>query len=65
MLFDLTTTQRQRRTLCSSCTRTRPGRSFDVAFGRVRVVYPEASAERCTAAPLLEFAGVRMTRRGP
>jgi hypothetical protein len=39
--------------------------SFDLAFGRVRVVYPEASAARCTAAPLVEFAGGRMTRRGP
>ena len=41
--------------------------SFDLAFGKVHVFYPEASAERCTAALLLEVdpVGLVRGRRGP
>lgn len=41
--------------------------SFDLAFGRAHVLYPESDAERCTAALLLEVdpIGLVRNRRGP
>lgn len=41
--------------------------SFDLSFGRAHVVYPEASAERCTAALVLDVdpVGLVRGRRGP
>src|SRR5688500_1038790 len=41
--------------------------SFELAYGRAHVFYPEASAERCTAALLLEVdpVGLVRGRRGP
>jgi len=41
--------------------------SFDLAFGKAHVFYPEATAERCTAALLLEVdpVGLVRGRRGP
>jgi 3' terminal RNA ribose 2'-O-methyltransferase Hen1 len=40
---------------------------FELSFGRAHVFYPEASAERCTAALLLEVdpVGLVRNRRGP
>ncbi|HEY0135625.1 MAG TPA: 3' terminal RNA ribose 2'-O-methyltransferase Hen1, partial [Nannocystis sp.] len=44
-----------------------PGRSqsFDLAFGRAHVFYPELTPEACTAALLLEIDPVRLVRGGP
>src|SRR5919197_5309691 len=41
--------------------------SFPLAFGQAHVFYPEASAERCTAALLLDIdpVGLVRDRRGP
>ena len=41
--------------------------SFSTAFGQAHVFYPEASAESCTAALLLEVdpVGLVRGRRGP
>src|SRR5205085_5909671 len=41
--------------------------TFELAFGKVHVFYPEASPERCTAALLLEVdpVGLVRGRRGP
>src|SRR5512137_1749254 len=41
--------------------------SCELAFGKAHVFYPEASAERCTAALLLEVdpVGLVRNRRGP
>lgn len=41
--------------------------SFDLSFGRAHVFYPEATAERCTAALLLDIdaVGLVRNRRGP
>ena len=41
--------------------------SFELSFGQVHVFYPEASAERCTAALLLDIdpVGLVRNRRGP
>lgn len=41
--------------------------AFELAFGRAHVFYPEATAERCTAALLLEVdpVGLVRGRRGP
>ena len=41
--------------------------AFDLAFGRAHVFYPEASAQRCTAALLLDVdpVGLVRNRRGP
>lgn len=41
--------------------------SFDLSFGQAHVFYPQASAERCTAALLLDVDPVALvrTRRGP
>lgn len=44
----------------------RPARcqSFDLSFGQAHVFYPEATAERCTAALLLDVDPVGMVRGG-
>src|SRR5258708_33489045 len=41
--------------------------SCELPFGKVHVFYPEASADRCTAALLLDVdpVGLVRTRRGP
>lgn len=41
--------------------------TFDLSFGKVHVVYPEASSERCTAALVLDVdpVGLVRGRRGP
>src|SRR6185369_3086288 len=41
--------------------------TFDLSFGKVHVFYPEAAAERCTAALLLDVdpVGLVRGRRGP
>jgi 3' terminal RNA ribose 2'-O-methyltransferase Hen1 len=39
--------------------------SFDLAFGRAHVVYPEASDERCTAALILDIDPVGLVRGRP
>src|SRR5947208_1059042 len=41
--------------------------AFDLTYGTAQVFYPEASAERCTAALLLEIdpVGLVRNRRGP
>src|SRR6266542_6761178 len=36
--------------------------SFDLSFGRVHIFYPEATAERCTAALLLDVDPVALVR---
>ena len=43
-----------------------PGKAqaFPTAHGRAHVFYPEATAERCTAALLLEVDPVALVRRG-
>src|SRR2546423_10615597 len=38
--------------------------SFALSFGQAHVFYPEASAERCTAALLLDVDPVGLVRRG-
>jgi SAM-dependent methyltransferase len=38
--------------------------AFDTSYGTAHVLYPEASAERCTAALLLEVDPVALVRRG-
>lgn len=38
--------------------------SFDLSFGAAHLFYPEASAERCTAALMLEVDPVRLVRGG-
>ena len=38
--------------------------SFDLSFGQAHVFYPEATAERCTAALLLDVDPVGMVRGG-
>ena len=38
--------------------------SFDLAYGRAHVFYPEADKERCTAAMLLDVDSVGLVRRG-
>ena len=46
-----------------------PGRlqSFELSFGKAHVFYPDAAADRCTAALLLDVdpVGLVRTRRGP
>ncbi len=39
--------------------------SFDLAFGRAHIFYPELTPEACTAALLLEVDPVRLVRGGP
>ncbi len=38
--------------------------SFDLAFGHAHVFYPEADAQRCTAALLLDISPVGLVRHG-
>ncbi|HYT71095.1 MAG TPA: 3' terminal RNA ribose 2'-O-methyltransferase Hen1 [Gemmatimonadales bacterium] len=63
MLLELTTTQRPATDL-GFLLHKNPARaqSFDLAFGRVHVFYPEATAERCTAALLLDVDPVALVR---
>jgi RNA repair, ligase-Pnkp-associating, region of Hen1 len=39
--------------------------SFDLAFGRAHVVYPEAAEDRCTAALVLDIDPVGLVRGRP
>src|SRR5437879_6661568 len=63
MLLQLTTTQRPATDL-GFLLHKNPARaqSFDLSFGRVHVFYPEATAERCTAALLLDVDSVGLVR---
>jgi 3' terminal RNA ribose 2'-O-methyltransferase Hen1 len=68
MLLTITTTHRPATDLGFLLYKN-PARvqSFDLAFGRARVFYPEAGEDRCTAALLLEVdpVGLVRNRRGP
>ncbi len=68
MLFTLTTTHSPATDL-GYLLRKNPARpqAFDLSFGRAHVFYPEATAERCTVALLVEVDPVRLVRnrRGP
>ena len=63
MLLTLTTTH-QPATDLGYLLRKHPDRqqSFDVGFGTAHVLYPEASAERCTAAFVLDIDPVALVR---
>ncbi|MGH7553566.1 MAG: 3' terminal RNA ribose 2'-O-methyltransferase Hen1 [Longimicrobiales bacterium] len=63
MLLELTTTH-QPATDIGFLLHKNPARaqSFDLGFGRVHVFYPEASAERCTVALLLDVDSVGLVR---
>src|SRR3954469_19826775 len=68
MLLTITTTHRPATDL-GYLLHKRPGssQSFELAFGRAHVFYPEASEERCTAALLLDLdpVGLVRQRQGP
>jgi 3' terminal RNA ribose 2'-O-methyltransferase Hen1 len=68
MLLTITTTH-QPATDLGYLLHKNPARaqSFDLSFGRAHVVYPEATAERCTAALVLDIdpVGLVRGRRGP
>ncbi len=68
MLLTLTTTH-QPATDLGYLLRKNPARaqSFDLTFGEAHVFYPEATAERCTVALLVEVdpVGLVRKRRGP
>ena len=68
MLFTITTTH-QPATDLGYLLHKNPARlhSFALAFGEAHVFYPEATAERCTAALLLDVdpVGLVRNRRGP
>ncbi|MBM4259343.1 MAG: 3' terminal RNA ribose 2'-O-methyltransferase Hen1 [Deltaproteobacteria bacterium] len=63
MLLTITTTH-QPATDLGYLLHKRPERvqSFDLSFGRAHVFYPEASAERCTAALLLDVDPIGLVR---
>ena len=63
MLLELTTTQRPATDL-GFLLHKNPARaqSLDLGFGRVHIFYPEATAERCTAALLLDVDSVGLVR---
>ena len=63
MLLELTTTMSSASDL-GFLLHKNPARaqSFDLPFGRVHVFYPEATAERCTAALLLDVDSVGLVR---
>ncbi|HEX2035522.1 MAG TPA: 3' terminal RNA ribose 2'-O-methyltransferase Hen1 [Chloroflexota bacterium] len=64
MLLTITTT-RPPATDLGYLLHKHPGRaqSFDLSFGKAHVLYPEASAGRCTAALLLDVDPVGLVRR--
>jgi 3' terminal RNA ribose 2'-O-methyltransferase Hen1 len=68
MLLTITTTY-QPATDLGYLLQKNPSRvqEFDLAFGKAHVFYPEATAERCTAALLLDIdpVGLIRDRRGP
>src|SRR6266446_6464919 len=68
MLLTLTTTHRPATDL-GYLLHKNPARpqSFPLAYGQAHVFYPEATAERCTAALLLDVdpVGLVRDRRGP
>ena len=68
MLLTITTTHRPATDL-GFLLRKNPGRpqSFELAFGKAHVVYPEATPEQCTVALLVEVDPVALVRnrRGP
>ncbi|MDB5171284.1 MAG: hypothetical protein JWN51_57, partial [Phycisphaerales bacterium] len=68
MLLTITTTHSPATDL-GHLLRKNPARpqSFDLSHGRALVFYPEACADRCTAAMLLEIdpVGLVRNRRGP
>ena len=68
MLLTITTTH-QPATDLGYLLHKNPARlhSFELSFGQAHVFYPEATAERCTAALLLDVdpVGLVRNRRGP
>lgn len=68
MLLTLTTSHRPA-TDIGFLLRKNPARSqsFELAFGKAHVFYPEASRDRCTVALLVEVdpIGLVRNRRGP
>ena len=64
MLLTITTTHRPATDL-GYLLHKRPGRcqSFGVSFGLVHVFYPQAQADVCTAALLLDVDPVKLVRR--
>lgn len=68
MLFTITTTHKPATDL-GYLLHKNPGRmqAFDLAYGKAYVFYPVATAERCTAALLMEIDPVSLVRdrRGP
>jgi 3' terminal RNA ribose 2'-O-methyltransferase Hen1 len=64
MLLTITTTHRPATDL-GYLLHKNPARvqSFDLAFGKAHVFYPEASEERCTAALLMDINPVGLVRR--
>src|SRR6516164_7610861 len=68
MLLTITTTH-QPATDLGYLLHKNPARvqTFDQSFGKAHVFYPEASAERCTVAVLLDLdpVGLVRNRRGP
>jgi 3' terminal RNA ribose 2'-O-methyltransferase Hen1 len=65
MLFTISTTHSPATDL-GYLLHKHPGRalSFDLSFGKAHCFYPEATAERCTAALLLEIDPVGLSRKG-
>ena len=64
MLFTLTTTH-QPATDLGYLLHKNPGRiqAFSLSFGKVHIFYPEVTAERCTAALLLDIDHIKLVRR--
>src|SRR3712207_9564403 len=63
MLLTITTTHRPATDL-GYLLHKNPERvqSFDLSFGKAHVFYPEAAAERCTAALLLDMDPLQLTK---
>jgi hypothetical protein len=64
MLLTITTTY-QPATALGYLLHKNPARvqSFELAFGKAHVFYPEATEDRCTAALLLDISPVSLVRR--
>ncbi len=65
MLLEITTTHRPATDL-GYLLHKHPDKlqRFELSFGAAHVFYPEATAERCTAALLLDIDPLKLTRRG-
>ena len=64
MILTITTTHRPATDLGYLLHKNPAGgpQTFELAFGQVHVFYPEASAERCTAAMLLDIDPIKLVR---